>query len=96
MGGIYDIRNLITPVKPVSEIQKTGKEQENINPGQFEMLLRAAQESQQSFENFVEEKVEEKKEPVDNTNQQMQVSLQASFGLMNQLLARAEKPKEKK
>ena len=95
MGGIYDISTLFPPVKPVTEIRKTGKEQENINPRQFEMLLRAAQESQKSFNNSVEEKVEEK-EPVDNTKQQMQVSLQASFGLMNQLLARAEKPKEKK
>ena len=96
MGGIYDIRNLIPPVKPVAEIQKTGKEQENITPGQFEMLLRAAQRSQQNFQKAVEEKVEEKKESDDNTKQQMQVSLQASFGLMNQLLTRVEKPKEKK
>lgn len=95
MGGINDIRYLIPPVQPVSEIQKTGKEQENITPGQFEMLLRAAQESQQSFQNSVEEKNEEEKETVDNTKQQIQASLQASYGLMNRLLARVEKPKKK-
>ena len=95
MGGINDIQNLITPVKPVAEIQKTGKEQENITPGQFEMLLRAAQRSQQNFQKAVEEKVEEKKESVDDAKQQMQMSLQASFGMLNQILTRVEKPKKK-
>lgn len=95
MGGINDIQNLIIPVQPVSEIQKTGKEQENITPGQFEMLLRAAQRSQQNFQKAVEEKTEEKKESDVNTKQQMQMSLQASYGMLNQLLVKAEKLKKK-
>ena len=95
MGGIYDISTLFPPVKPVSEIQKTGKEQENINHGQFEMLLKAAQESQQNFQKVVEEKDEEKKESDVNTKQQMQMSLQASYGMLNRLLVKVEKPKKK-
>lgn len=93
MGGINDIQNLILPVQPVSEIQKTGKEQRGVTPGLFEKLLHEAQMAQEK--SLEEQKTSEEKErQVDITNQQM--SLQYSSFLMSQLLNKADKKKDEK
>lgn len=93
MGG-NDIQNLILPVQPVSEIQKTGKEQRGVTPGLFEKLLHEAQMAQEkSLE--AQRASEEKERQVDTTvNQQM--SLQYSSFLMSQLLSKADKKKDEK
>lgn len=93
MGGINDIQNLILPVQPVSEIQKTGKEQRGVTPGLFEKLLHEAQIAQEK--SLEEQKTSEEKErQVDITNQQM--SLQYSSFLMSQLLNKTDKKKDEK
>lgn len=94
MGGINDIQNLILPVQPVSEIQKTGKEQRGVTPGLFEKLLHEAQIAQEKSLEAQRSSEEEKERQVDITNQQM--SLQYSTFLMSQLLSKADKKKDEK